>query len=173
MKYFLYLITKWKNQMFKFKYILAACLLVFSVFGFKILDILDQPAPKPDPTPHVSILTIDIPSEDIKNYVKKFSTLITDPTDKAKLAIFNYQFATNVKTYDATVQQVNDVYTLAGKTFFKDTLLHKYNNLAQMIIDTIQQVSSDENHTLSTEEKDKISEYFMGIAWALIQKETT
>lgn len=152
-----------------FKNIIAIALIAFGIFGFSFLDILDVPTPKP--TPYVSILTIETPSEEVKNYVQKFSNLITDPTDKAKLAIFNYQFATNIKNYDATVQQVNDIYTLAGKQFFKDTLVGKYKNLSQMIVETIQSIASDDNHTLTNDEKNKISEYFMGISWSLIQRE--
>ena len=31
-------------------------------------------------------------------------------------------------------------------------------------------ILSDENHTITTEEKQSLNEYFMGIAWILIQK---
>ena len=63
-----------------------------------------------------------------------FSDLITDPSDRAKLAIFNYEFAERVLDYNTTSQQVNDVYTLAGKIFFEDTLVDKYDGLAEEIV---------------------------------------
>ena len=39
-----------------------------------------------------------------------------------------------------------------------------------MIIDLIQDTTTDENHILSQDEKNSISENFMGVAWVLIQK---
>ena len=94
---------------------------------------------------------------------------ITDPSDRAKLAIFNYEFANRVASYNANSQQVNDVYTLAGKTFFKNTLVDKYDGLAEKITGILKHVMGDENHELSQDEKNKLKEYFLGIAWVLVQ----
>lgn len=152
------------------KNLVAILLLMYSVFGSGIFDLLDKPLVNPEPEPIVEILNIDIPSDKVINRVKEFSDLITDPTDRAKIAIFNHEFALRVVDYNTTAQQVNDVYSLAGKLFFQKTLVDKYDGLAEKIVALLEEILSDENHTVSTEEKIKLNEYFMGVAWVLIQK---
>ena len=60
---------------------------------------------------------------------------------------------------------------MLDKTFFKNELVGKYNGLGDGVIKLITSLVSDDNHDLSQEGKDKISEYFMGFSWALLQKE--
>lgn len=150
------------------KKILATLLIAYGIFGF---DFIRVNLPKPKPPEPVVILNVDKPSAAIIDAVKSLSTLVKDPTDRAKIAIFNYEFATKVKNYNASLQQVNDVYTLAGKTFFKNEIVGKYNGFGEAIIKLIASITSEENHNLSQEEKDKLSEHFMGLAWSLLQKE--
>lgn len=150
------------------KNILAILLLVYSVFGGGLFDLLDKPEPKPEPV--VEILNIDRPSDEVINRVKEFSDLITDPNDRAKIAIFNHEFATRVMDYSTTSQQINDVYALAGKLFFKQTLVDKYDGLAEKIVDLLEEILSDENHAVSMGEKKKLNEYFMGVAWVLTHR---
>lgn len=152
------------------KNILAIALLVYALFGNGLLDLLDKPSPEPKPEPSTEILNIEKPSGVVISKVKVFSDLVKDPTDRAKVAIFNYEFAKRVVGYETSSQQINDVYALAGKIFFKDTLVDKYDGLAENIVNLLKYVMTDENHTLSTEDKNKLNEYFMGVAWILIQK---
>ena len=152
------------------KNILAILLLLYAVFGEGLLDSLDKPKPKPEPVPAKKILDIDKPAESVITEVQKFSELITDPNDRAKIAIFNYEFASRVLKYDTTVQQVNDVYSLAGKIFFKDTLVDKYDGLAEEIKSLLEKILTDENHAVTEGEKAKLNQYFMAVAWVLIQK---
>ena len=153
------------------KKILIITLLAYAVFGNGLLDKLDTPKPEPKPEPPpAKILNIEKPSEDVLNRVSLFSDLVTDPSDKAKLAIFNYEFAERVRSYETTSQQINDVYTLAGKTFFKKTLVDKYDGLAEEIVKLMEEIIQDDNHTLSQSEKEELHEYFLGVAWVLIQK---
>lgn len=165
MRFFLCLIRRIKM----YKKILVIILLTYGIFGGGLLDLLDKPSPNPEPKP-VEILNINTPSTQVANRVQLFSDLITDPTDRAKLAIFNYEFANRVASYDADSQQVNDIYTIAGKTFFNTSLVDKYNGLAESLTDLIKEIIGDENHNLTQDEKNKLSEYFLGIAWVLIQK---
>ncbi len=144
-------------------------LLLYAVFGSGLLDLLDRPMPKPEPKPPEKILNIDTPTETVKNRVKVFSDIVTDPTDKAKLAIFNYEFAKRVEGYETTSQQVNDVYALAGKTFFKGSLVDKYDGLAEEIVKLLEEIIGTENHNLTLAEKQQLSEYFLGVSWVLIQ----
>lgn len=152
------------------KNILAIALLLYAVFGDGLFDILDKPSPTPKPDPIVEILDINKPTDTIIDRVKIFSDLIKDPDDRAKIAIFNYEFAERILKYNTTSQQVNDVYTLAGKIFFKDTLVDKYDGLAEEIIKLLQEILTDENHTVSSSEKDNLNKYFMGVAWVLINE---
>lgn len=151
-----------------YKNILAILLLLYAVFGDGLLDNLDKPEPKPEPV--AKILDIDRPEENVINEVKNFSELITDPNDKAKIAIFNYEFASRILKYDTTVQQVNDVYSLAGKIFFKKSLVDKYDGLAENIKSLLEKILTDENHSVTKIEKEKLNQYFMAVAWVLIQK---
>jgi hypothetical protein len=148
--------------------IIACSLILYSVFGAGLLDLLDKPVPTP--APEVAILNIDKPPQEILDRVKIFSELIADPTDRAKIAIFNYEFANSLVSYDTDVQKLNDVYVLAGKKFFQNSLVGKYKSLPETITTLIKEITGEENHTLSTEEKSKLNQYFLGVAWVLIQK---
>tara|TARA_B100001564_G_scaffold346767_1_gene346842 strand:- start:3272 stop:3736 length:465 start_codon:yes stop_codon:yes gene_type:complete len=150
------------------KNVIAAFLLLFSVFGNGFMDWFDF-IPRPEPE-NVSILNVEKPSQEVKDKVMFFSDLVTDPSDRAKIAIFNYEFAKRVLAWDANVQQVNDVYSLAGKTFFENTLVNKYEGLAEEIVSLLDSLLTSENHVVSDEEKLKLNQYFMGSAWVLIQK---
>lgn len=150
---------------------IAILLIVYGVFGNGLLDLLDRDDKKPTPEPpSVAILNIDKPSQEVINSVMPLASAITDPTDKAKMAIFNYEFATRLLTYNTNLQQVNDVYVLAAKTFFKDSIVGKYKDLPSGVVVLIESVTGKDNHVLTQEEKSKLHEKFMGFAWALIQK---
>jgi len=153
-----------------YKNILAIILLLYAVFGEGLFDIADKPNPTPEPNPASKILDIDKPSNKIIDDVSVFSDLITDPSDRAKIAIFNHEFAQRISTYNTDVQQVNDVYSLAGKLFFKQTLVDKYEGLSENIQRILEKILTDENHMITQEEKQSLNEYFMAIAWVLIQK---
>lgn len=149
---------------------IAVLLILYAIFG-NSLFISDNIVPKPQPEPvPVSIINVDKPNESVLVKVQKFSDLITDPTDRAKLAIFNYEFANRVTKYNTDLQKLNDVYVLAAKTFFKDSLKNKYQLLPEMIVSLIQDTTTDENHILTPNELQSINENFAGVAWVLIQK---
>jgi hypothetical protein len=150
----------------KTKTFAAIFLILFSVFGSS-LNISNIIYPTP---PAMDILDVSKPHQEVIDRVTIFSDIVTDPDDRAKIAIFNYEFAERVMTYKATSQQVNDVYALAGKTFFKKELVDKYDGLAEEIIKLMTEIMSEENHELNQFEKDELHEFFMGIAWVLIQK---
>jgi hypothetical protein len=152
-----------------YKNIIAIALILYAIFGSGLVDLLKNIKPIPQPQP-ASILNIDKPTNDVILRVERFSNLITDPTDRAKIAIFNYDFANRIKTWDTNNQQVNDVYTLAGKIFFQESLVNKYSGLSTEITDLLKELLTDDNHVLSEEEKNKVNQYFAGIAWVLIQR---
>jgi hypothetical protein len=127
--------------------------------------------PNISPKPDVAILNIDKPNERILTLVQSTSDIITDPTDRAKMAIYSQEFATRVKNYDAQLQQVNDVLSISAKEFFNGTMSDKYSGLDDKIINLITSAcGGDDNHKLTETEKVELSEVFMGLAWALIQR---
>ena len=88
------------------------------------------------------------------------------------VAIFNNEFSDRILIYNCDIQSVNDVYSLAGKTFFQSSLVDKYDGLSEKLVDVLKSILSDENHQLTDDEKKDLHTYFKGIAWALAQKGT-
>lgn len=154
--------------------LVSLVLMGYGAFGSGVLDLLDNPTPKPvpvpTPEPEVAILNIDRPSQEVLDKVKGFSDVVKDPTDRAKIAIFNHEFANSLVSYDTDLQQLNDVYVLAGKKFFNSSIVGKYPPLPEMITKLIKELVGEENHALSKEEKQKLSQHFLGVAWVLVQK---
>ena len=111
-------------------------------------------------------VTIDIeePSEDIK-LKTSFSRVITDRKHKIKLTCFNKAFSDRCIDYEATNQDVNDIYTLAAKEFFGDSLNGKYNGYGDNLVKIMKDAIGEEVHRLSEEEKNKLSQTFLGLAW--------
>lgn len=149
--------------------IIAVVLLLYSVFGNGLLDGLDFPLVNPI-IPEVSIIDVQKPSQDVLEKVQIFKDLITEEEDRQRIAIFNYEFSKRVVGYETSSQQINDVYSLAGKLFFSNSIVGKYDGLAENIVRLMEDVLTDENHTVSEEEKSLLSKYFAGVAWVLIQK---
>lgn len=119
----------------------------------------------------VALLDIKEPTQEIISLVTPIAKLVTDPTDRARLAIFNQEFATRILKYTADNQQTNDVYVLAASYFFQDSIKDKYQNLDSEIVKLLQSSIGDENHILTDNEKSDIAVKFMGLAWVLIQKQ--
>jgi len=118
----------------------------------------------------IVVLDIKEPSEEILRLVKPISNIITDPTDRAKLAIFNQEFANRIKNYNSDNQQTNDVYVLAASYFFKGSIKNKYQGLDTKIVELLESSIGNDNHILTESEKVDISNKFLGLAWSLIQK---
>ena len=119
-----------------------------------------------------------IPDEDKKIIIEKpdipntenwdsISESITDPMDKLKLCIFNKTFAERVINYDATAQQINDVYVEAAKNLFGETLKGKYEKLGPATQSAMVSVLGEENHEATQEEKSTLNKKFMSFAWYL------
>lgn len=147
------------------KNVIAIGLILFGV----LLSV--QTLPKPDiDDENVVVLDIKEPSKEIIDLVRPISDLITEPTDRAKLAIFNQEFANRIKNYSSDNQQTNDVYVLAASYFFKDSLKDKYDGLDTKIVELLKSSIGEDNHILTENEKVDISNKFLGLAWSLIQK---
>lgn len=146
---------------------LVALSLIVIGLGMQLGPFIPTITPKPD----VAILNIDKPTERVLALVQPVSNLVTDPTDRAKLAIYSQEFAGRVKKYNTTLQQVNDVLSLSASEFIKDSIKDKYVGFDDGLIQLIKNAAGGEdNHTLTEQEKNELSEVFMGLAWALIQR---
>lgn len=115
-------------------------------------------------------LKIEKPSEKVIVETKPIVDIVTDKNDRIKMAIFNQEFAKRLLKYDTDIQKANDVYVLAGEFYFKNDLKGKYPQLADNIVSMIKGITGDDNHILSQEEKQIISDKFMGLAWSLLKK---
>lgn len=149
--------------------ILVALGLLWFVFFGSLPKIDLKPTPKPDDEV-VSIIDIEKPSDEILKKVKPVADLINNSEDRAKLALFNYEFSKRVAGYNTDVQKLNDLYAKAGNNFFGDSIKGKYLGLANSIVNLFQSVVTDENHILTKEEKESLKELFSGLAWALIER---
>ena len=151
-----------------FKIIVAILLLLFVFFGS--VPKIDF-APAPDQIDEVgSIIELQQPSEDIIAKAKPAADLVTDIEDRAKLALFNYEFAQRVPGYDTDVQKLNDLYVKSAEDFFADSLNGKYSNYPEEIIKLFETVTSEDNHNLNTNEKQSLKELFLGLSWLLLKK---
>lgn len=117
-----------------------------------------------------SLITVEKPSQEIIDLVSPFSQLVTDPMDRARLAVFNQEFALRVQRYETDLQKLNDVYVLAAQKFFENSLVDKYDGLDSLTVSLIQKATGPENHNLTSDEKNLLSSYFSGLCWSLIQK---
>ena len=121
-----------------------------------------------DITPNVKpAIVIDKPEESLVNQWLETSDSITDSKDRIRLCIFNKTFAERVMRYDAEAQQVNDVYVLAAKEVFGDTLKGKYANLAPAIQSAMIAILGEENHDIIEPERGDLNKTFMALAWCL------
>ena len=156
----------------KNKTIIALLLMLYGVFGINvdISKLIDYIPSLPAPTPEVVVVDVDKPEGKALEYAELISGIVTGEEDRKKLAIFNHQFASRILLYNCDSQSVNDVYALAGKTFFQSSLVDKYDNLAESLVSILSDVLTDENHVITDEERKTLSQYFNGIAWGLAQK---
>jgi len=151
------------------KILVAAGLLWFVFFGS--LPKINIPIVPPDEVDEVEeIIQIEKPSEDIVALVSPIAKRVTETEDRAKLALFNYEFANRITNYSTDGQQVNDLYTKAGELFFDTSLKGKYEGYATGLKSLIQSVTTDDNHILSTDEKQRLKDLFNGLAWALVER---
>tara|TARA_R110002051_G_C8713193_1_gene495832 strand:- start:662 stop:1126 length:465 start_codon:yes stop_codon:yes gene_type:complete len=118
----------------------------------------------PDTVPSIQIVE---PSEEIKEKTSSIAGKVTDPKDRLDLCIFNKTFSERVLSYDANIQQLNDVYTEAGKILFQESLKGKYDGYGVGVVSLMSEITGKENHNLTPDEKRQISEVFSGLAWNL------
>ena len=118
----------------------------------------------PDDKPQI---IIEKPDKVLADKWSETSRSITDPSDRIQLCVFNKTFADRVVKYEANSQQVNDVYVLAAKEVFGDSLKGKYEMLSADTKKAMISILGEENHNVVESEKRELSKVFMAFAWNL------
>ena len=143
------------------KMLIGIGLIFVGVFWGNIKNVIPE---TPDNKP---IFTIDRPEDSL---VKRWSDVcesISDPKDKANLCVFNKVFADRVVKYEANAQQINDVYVLAAKEVFGDSIRGKYDKLSSATQGSMVSILGEENHTVVESEKQNLNKAFLAFAWCL------
>lgn len=139
--------------------------LILVTVGFFWNDIMERiPDISPDEVP---VVQIDRPNEETLRDVLSVASLVTENDDKTKLAIFNNVFSDRVSGYSADTQQINDVYVLAAKNVFGDSMKGKYPGYGENLNGLMRSVLGSENKNLTQNDKDQLSKKFKGLAYAL------
>lgn len=117
---------------------------------------------------NVPIISIPQPSDSVLGKVSSLAELVTDDSDRDSLGIFNHIFATRLESYNADSQQFNDIYVGAAKEMYGDTLKGKYDGFAEGIVGLMQDTLGTDNHSVTKDEKQELSENFDGLAYSLV-----
>jgi len=149
------------------KYFRAMLGITLVVIGFYLPKIQEW-IPDWEPRPDVPLLAIEKPNEEIRLKTLTASEKITDSDDRVSLCIFNKVFSDRVKGYDLDLQELNDIYTQAGKIVFEDSLRGKYDGYGSSVVLLISDITGEDNHQLTQEEKEDISKVFNGLSWNLL-----
>ena len=112
-------------------------------------------------------ISIPEPSSNVSEKIKNISNIVTETEDRNKLCAFNKVFADRLMSYNATQQELNDVYVLAAKKYFGKSLDNKYEGLDILIKNAMLDVVGDDVHNIGPEEKKELQENFYAIAWYL------
>ena len=113
------------------------------------------------------VMVVEKPEDSLIDKWSEVSKSITDPKDKIYLCVFNKTFADRVIGYEATAQQVNDVYVLAAKRVFGDSLKGKYEKLAPATREAMISIIGEEDHSVIEPEKIDLNKIFLAFAWCL------
>lgn len=109
------------------------------------------------------------PTDNAVNLTKPVADLITDKEDKATLAVFNYEFSNRLSSYSDIIntQQLQDIYVAAGSSIYGKSLSSKYQSLGSELINLMKGVIGEEEHIISKDEANSLSDVFRGLSWNL------
>ena len=141
--------------------------IVFMVCGFFIDDIVSSLTVVNEV--EVVQLGLSQPSDEISSIVKEIDDIITDRNDKLSMAIFNKVCADRIAKWpELNQQEFNNVYVNAAKKFFGDSMKGKYEPLDRFLVGVIMDVTGDDIHNLTPQERAAISARLSGMAWHLV-----
>ncbi len=143
----------------KTRLVLGILVILAAIFLPAIQERIPDITPKPDDN------NVIIPSEEILEKVSSIADKVTDDKDRVDMFAFNKVFSERLRSYSVDAQQINDIYTEAGKIFFKGRLKGKYEGLSDSLVGLMSGVIGIENHTITKEEKEKLASHFDGLSW--------
>ena len=119
---------------------------------------------------NVNGFEIDVPKPNgnVPDNVRNIASLVTNVEDRQQLCAFNKIFADRLISYETDQQKLNDVYVLAAKKYFGDSLKDKYKDLDVILKNAISSVTGDDVHLLGDKEKEDLQNNFYAISWYLI-----
>lgn len=113
-----------------------------------------------EPPPEKALIELTLP----------VAKLITDKEDRATLAVFNKEFADRLPKYvDINTQQLQDIYVASGAEIFGKALSTKYEKLGSSITSLFSGVIGQDEHSLSKDEANSLSNIFKALSWNLTQ----
>jgi len=142
----------------------GACLILVALFWNNLGDIIPTIPEENDK------IIIEEPESSMIEEWNNVTDSITNSSDVLRLCVFNKIFAERVKDYDASAQQINDVYVEAAKNCFGETLKGKYELLGPATEGAMASVLGNEDHKTTNFEKSALSKKFMAFAWNLNNK---
>lgn len=114
-------------------------------------------------------LYIEEPSEAILNQTAGISKIIAEQEDRISFAVFNKVCSDRMQQWPEVNQQnLNDIYVLAAKKYFGNSINGKYEGLSDFVVDNIESVSGEDIHVLSESEIKQIAELLRGMSWNLV-----
>lgn len=136
----------------------------FDINPSKVIDFINSKVVKPTP-----VIVIDKPSDSLIALTKPVADVILDKQDKKHFAVFFNEFSSR-KYENVTMQNINDILTIAVKEYFGDTVKGKYTTLADNLVKllSVQAVQSADSKLTNTELKE-ISDRLKALAWNLTQ----
>ena len=151
------------------KNIVIGVLLLYTVFGASVFDILDTPTPTPTPAP-LPMVEVDEPSEEVKKVVSPIADVITDTNDRVEVALYFLELSKRIENYkQVSLQQLNDLVVHSASTVFDGRLHGKYDVFDEQLVVSIQDIAGNIEHKLEDGEKTSLHDLFEGIAWSLVQ----
>lgn len=132
-----------------------------------ILSTLSFSPPAPRGIDALVNLNIPKPSELELEKTSRISEIVTEKEDKINICIFNKIFGDRILKYDISQQELNDLYVLSAKSFFGNSLKNKYEELDSFLKNAMMNITGDEIHQLTDEEKLELQKIFYGISWSL------
>lgn len=134
-----------------------------------LLIVLSTLSFSPQPKGAEVLVNLDIPkpSDVYLDRLSPISDIVTEEQDKVNLCVFNKLFGDRVVNYKISQQELNDLYVLSAKNFFGDSIKNKYEDLDRFLVDAIMEITGDDIHQLTEEEKESLQKTFYTIAWKL------
>lgn len=140
----------------------------FIVAGFFSKSIEDKLFISKEPS-IAQVLEIKEPSKEILDKVSSAKDSIADKDVREKLSLINYELSKRVKSYESDPESMLKVLNKVQKDISEGKWIGKYKEYKDKFPNSlIQEIVGDLNASYMTEEeKEKLSEVLLGLAWVL------